>query len=111
MDNAKSEVTAVTKVIAKDFQVGDDTSLIPAADVLNFEELKKYLTEKIAFLLENKYDTLVNILYKIDVNEVKLAELFSGKNTESIPEKLAELIIERQIQKVRFRQLYKSGKL
>jgi hypothetical protein len=109
MDSDESQVTAVTKVIAKDFQVGADDSLIPAADVINFEELKEYLTEKLLYLLENKYDTLINILYKIDVNEEKLAKLFSGTSKDSIPEALAELIIERQLQKVRFRRLYKNG--
>jgi len=111
MDNDKTQVTAVTKVIAKDFQVGDNDSLIPAADVLNFEELKKYLTVKLSYLLEHKYDKLINILYKIDVSEEKLSELFSGNNREFIPETLAELIIERQLQKVKFRQLQKDGKL
>jgi hypothetical protein len=111
MDNDKAQVTDVTKVISKDFQVGDADSLIPITDVLNFEELKKYLIEKLTYLLENKYDTLINILYKIDISEEKLSELFSSNNKESIPSTLAELIIERQFQKVKFRQLYKNGKL
>jgi hypothetical protein len=110
MGNDKTQVASVTKVIAKDFQVGDDDSLIPVVDVINFEELKKYLTEKLAYLLEHKYDNLINILYKIDVSEEKLSELFSYSNRESIPENLAELIIERQLQKVKFRQRYKNGK-
>ena len=110
MVNNKTHLTAVSNVIEKDFQVKEDDSLIPAVDVLNFDELKKYLTKKLAFLLENKYDVLINILYKIDVSEEKLSELFSGSNRDSIPETLAELIIERQLQKVRFRQMYKDGK-
>jgi len=110
MNDDKIQVAAVTKVIAKDFQIGEDDSLIPASDALNFKELKKYLTEKLSYLLEHKYDTLINILYKIDVSEEKLGELFSSANRDSIPESLADLIIERQLQKVKFRQLYKSGK-
>ncbi|MBT8379999.1 MAG: hypothetical protein KJN64_12300 [Ignavibacteria bacterium] len=109
MSDDKAQVVAVTNVIAKDFQVGDSDSLIPAADVLNFEELKKYLTEKLTYLLEYKYDKLINILYKIDVSEEKLAHLFSGSNRESIPEKLSVLIIERQLQKVKLRQQFKKG--
>jgi hypothetical protein len=110
MDSNKTDITAVTKVIAKDFQVGESDSLIPAADLATLEELKIYLTEKLTYLLENKYDTLINILYKIDVSEEKLSGLFSDTNREFIPEVLAELIIERQLQKVKFRQLYKDGK-
>ncbi len=110
MADDKTQVTAVTKVIEKDFQVGETDSLIPAADVINFDELKEYLTEKLTYLLENKYDNLINILYKIDVSEGKLGELFSNSNRDSIPERLAELIIDRQLQKVKFRQLYKNRK-
>jgi hypothetical protein len=110
MKNDQTQVTALTKVIEKDFQIADEDSLIPAIDILNFEDLKKYLTEKLSYLLEHKYDKLINILYKIDVSEKKLGELFSGSNRDSIPEVLAELIIERQLQKVKFRQLYKNGK-
>jgi len=110
MNDDKIQVAAVTKVIAKDFQIGEDDSLIPAANVIDFNELKEYLTEKLSYLLEHKYDTLINILYKIDVSEEKLSELFSGSNRDTIPEALAELIIERQLQKVKFRQLYKNGK-
>ena len=67
--------------------------------------------EKVSFLLDNNYDFLVNTLYRIDVSESKLREVFSGKDRQNIPEVLADLIIERQLQKIRFRQKYKEGKL
>ena len=51
--------------------------------------------------MDTNYEKLINILYRIDINEDKLNELFDSKNREFIPEQLAELIIERQIQKVR----------
>jgi hypothetical protein len=110
MDDLKSEVMAVSKIISKDFQLDEAKSLIPASDLATLEEFKEYLKEKLADLLENKYDVLINILYRIDVNESKLSELFSGKSRGNIPEKLAELIIERQLQKLRFRQQYKNDK-
>ncbi len=110
MDQDKKQITEITQVITKDFRIGDD-SLIPAADLETLEELKKYITEKLAYLLDYKYDLLINILYKIDVSEEKLGHLFSGSNRDSIPGKLAELIIERQLQKVKFRRQYKNGKI
>ena len=59
----------------------------------------------------NKFDMLVNILYKIDISEKKLSQLFSGKNRDSIPATLADLIIERQLEKIKLRKMYKEGKL
>ena len=110
MDDQRSQVKTISQVISKDFQVDETKSLIPVSDLSTLEEFKEYLKEKLTYLLENRYDNLINILYRIDINEKKLLELFSGKSHDNIPEKLAELIIERQLQKLRFRQQYKSGK-
>lgn len=104
-------VTEIAKFIAKDFQLAGSDSLIPVNEVENIIRFKEYLTGRLTFLLENKYDTLMNILYRIDVNEEKLAKLFSETNRDSIPETLSELIIERQLQKVKMRQQYRSGNI
>jgi hypothetical protein len=106
-----SELKQITKIIEKDFTLQDSDSLIPSIDITSLEEFRKYLTEKIAFLMDSNFDLLVNTLYRIDVSESKLSELFSGKNKENIPGGVADLIIERQLQKIRFRQKYKEGKI
>lgn len=111
MDEEKLQVAEVTKFVEKDFLISDNKSLIPSADLVSLEEFRKYLTEKLKFLLDNKFDMLVNILYKIDISEKKLSQLFSGKNRDSIPATLADLIIERQLQKIKLRKMYKEGKL
>ena len=104
-------VNEIVKFVEKDFLLADSTSLIPAADLHSLEEFKKHLTEKLKFLLDEKFDALVNILYRIDISEEKLSKLFTGKNRDSIPAVLADLIIERQLQKIRLRKLYNEGKL
>lgn len=83
-------------------------SLISFNDTLSLEELKKYLTEKIAGMMENNFDLLLNSLYRIDIDEDKVRELFSQGIRENIPQGLASLIIERQIQKVYYRNKNKS---
>jgi len=111
MDEEKKQVSEVTRFVEKDFLISDNKSLIPSTDLVSLEEFRKYLTEKLKFLLDNKFDMLVNILYKIDISEKKLSQLFSGKNRDSIPATLADLIIERQLQKIKLRKMYKEGKL
>ena len=111
MSDQNSELKSITKVIEKDFTLKDSDSLIPSVDVDTLEDFKIYLTQKLSYLLDNNYNELLNTLYRIDVSESKLIELFSGKNRENIPVVLADLIIERQLQKIRFRQKYKEGKL
>lgn len=111
MEEEKKQVVEIVKFVEKDFLMADNTSLIPSTDLTSLEEFRKHLTEKLKFLLDEKFDTLVNILYRIDISEKKLSQLFSGNNRDSIPASLAEMIIERQLEKLRLRKLYKEGKL
>jgi hypothetical protein len=106
-----SQIKDIAKFVEKDFLVSDDNSLIPSANLNSLEEFRIYLAEKLRYLLDEKFDMLVNLLYKIDINEEKLNKLFSNKNHDLIPQQLAELIIERQIQKIKFRKLYRDGKI
>ncbi|HEX7358751.1 MAG TPA: hypothetical protein VF270_13645 [Ignavibacteriaceae bacterium] len=108
---SKDEIFSIQKFVSKDFVKLDNSSLIPSNDYEKLEEFRKYLTEKMKEMLDNNYNLLINTLYRIDISENKLAKLFSGKNKESIPEKLADLIIERQIEKIKFRKRYREGKL
>ena len=110
MENEKLQVKEIVKFVEKDFLISDNNSLVPFAELVSLEEFKKYLTEKLKYLLDEKFDILVNILYRIDINEKKLSGLFSGKDRNSIPTALADLIIDRQLEKIRLRKLYKDGK-
>jgi hypothetical protein len=111
MDEEKNQVVEIVKFVEKDFLISDNNSLIPSTELASLEEFKKYLTEKLKLLLDDKFDTLVNILYRIDISEKKLSQLFSGSSRDSIPASLADMIIERQLEKLRLRKLYKEGKL
>jgi len=111
MEDEKKQVAEIVKFVEKDFLISDNNPLIPSTDLASLEEYKKYLTENLKFLLDEKFDTLVNILYRIDISEKKLSQLFSGNNRDSIPASLADMIIDRQLEKLRLRKLYKEGKL
>ncbi len=107
----QDEIFLIQKSVSKDFIKNDYTSLIPNNDFERLEEFRKYLTARMKEMLDNNYDLLINTLYRIDISEKKLSQLFSSKNKESIPEKLTELIIERQIEKINFRKRYREGTL
>jgi len=107
----KEEIFFIQKFVSKDFVKNDYSSLVPNNDYERLEEFRKYLTEKMKDMLDKNYNLLINTLYRIDISEKKLAELFSAKNKESIPQKLADLIIERQIEKINFRKRYREGNL
>lgn len=108
MNDEKTQVMEVSETISKDFNKAGISSIISSQEFDNLSQLKKYLTEKITELLDTNYEKLINILYRIDVNEDKLNELFGSKNRDFIPARLSELIIERQLQKIKIRNMYRE---
>lgn len=107
----KEEIFSIQKFVSKDFVKNDYSSLVPNNDYERLEEFRKYLSDKMKDMLDKNYNLLINTLYRIDISEKKLSELFSAKNKESIPQKLADLIIERQIEKINYRKRYREGNL
>jgi hypothetical protein len=107
----QEEIFSLQKSVSKDFVKSDFLSLIPNNDFERLEEFKKYLTDKMKDMLDKNYNLLINTLYRIDISEKKLSELFSSRNKDLIPEKLADLIIKRQIEKINFRRRYREENL
>ena len=67
----------------------------------NSEQLfRKELAAHIHFLINNDFEKLVSILYRLDVNEKKLKVLLEEKNTDDAGLLIADAIIERQLQKI-----------
>jgi hypothetical protein len=67
---------------------------------------KQLLVEKIDELINNDFQKLVLILYRMDVSEVKLKQLLNenvGTNAALI---IADLMMERQAEKIRSRQQF-----
>jgi len=110
-EKKKEDVQEVIESISKDMvKIGIET--LPGNNILHsLDELKKFLTGKITEMMDKDYNKLLNALYRIDINEKKLHDLFSGKNREFIPAALAELILERQMEKLIWRKKYREGRL
>ncbi len=75
----------------------------------NEEQLKDKIlidqfTEFIHNLISNDFEKLVNLLYRIDVDESKLRYLLSLHQNEDSAKIIAEMIINRQLQKIQFRR-------
>lgn len=73
----------------------------------SFEAQRLQLIKIIAHLIDTDYYKLTNILYKIDVDEMKLKKALL-ESEQPISETIADLIIERQQQKIKFREMYKK---
>jgi len=74
-----------------------------------YEMLKKMLSKRIEEMIDHEFDRFVNLLYRIDVNESKVKQALSEQPFSKGIEKVAEMIIERQLQKVITRKQYSSS--
>ncbi|HEX7905319.1 MAG TPA: hypothetical protein VF487_15710 [Chitinophagaceae bacterium] len=65
---------------------------------------RQALIDAINRLLEKGFQKLVAILYRLDVSETKLKNLLSENPNADAAVIIAELMIERQVQKIKSRQ-------
>lgn len=73
------------------------------------EELRLLLAEKLNWLIQHDFQRLVQVLYRIDVNERKLKFLLKENVGEDAALIMADLIIERQSQKIASRRQTKTN--
>jgi len=67
------------------------------------ENIRQLLIERLDYLLDHDFARLLDILYRIDVNEEKVKNMLAKQAGTNSSEILADLIIERQIEKAKTR--------
>jgi len=72
------------------------------------EELKNILAEYLNDLINHDFNKLLRLLYKIDVSEKALKEKLNQQNLNG-GMIVAEMIIERQLQKIKTKEQFKSN--
>jgi hypothetical protein len=90
-----------------------NSNLIPAIkqsvnielpDDISLEALKQKLSAHINHLIQSNFEKLVSLLYRIDISETKLKYLLQENQGEDAGNTIADLIIERQLQKIESRK-------
>ena len=71
---------------------------------ISLDKLKEKISYHINELIQHDFQKLVTILYRIDVSEPKLKYLLKENPGADAGKIITELIIERQIQKIKSRQ-------
>ena len=77
---------------------------------ISFELLKERLSSHINFLIQSDFQKLVSILYRVDVSESKLKHLLKENQGFDATNIITDLIIERELQKIKSRQEYRNDK-
>src|SRR6266487_2154453 len=74
---------------------------------ISIAELKMILSGHINYLITNDFNKLLSVLYKVDVSE-KLLKMSLQEHPQDAAIVIAEMIIERQLQKIRTREQFKT---
>ncbi|MBI1184424.1 hypothetical protein GC194_09140 [bacterium] len=99
-------VQYIAELVQKDFYFDELTNLLPQHEQEAMQALKNQLAQRIAYMIDHDFELLMQVFYRIDLNEQKVKEALALSPNPS--EKLADLVIEREIQKAQTRMKYRS---
>jgi hypothetical protein len=80
-------------------------------DFESYESLLRRLSGAITQMLQNDFPALLQLLYRMDIPEALSAAILDLKDTSLIAERLAELMIRRELKKIETREKYNKGTL
>ena len=100
-DSGMSDIIKIERLIADELGIA-----IPYSASL--DDLKNVLTERFNDLINTDFNHLVQLLYRIDINEEKLKQVLKQIEGQDTAALLADLTIERQLQKIRSREDYRK---
>ena len=92
----------------KNEQVLEEVSKELEVTVRDHSNTKQILIEKINELINTDFQKLVSILYRMDVNEIKLKQLLNENQGTNAALIITDLMIERQEQKIISRQQFRK---
>jgi hypothetical protein len=72
-------------------------------------EIKADVIQYINYLLVHDFNKLIQILYRVDVNEQKLKELLQANAQTDAAIIIADLLIERQEEKLKTKEAFRSN--
>lgn len=90
------------KLLRKNFEFPGEKS------VIDLEKLELILSEQIQWLLENRIEKLMQIFYRMDLNENKVRLILDNPSSQTALE-LARLVIDREMKRAETRIKY-SGR-
>ena len=89
-------------------QLVNEEMAIDLAQQISFNEIREQLSQYINDLIVNDFQKLVALLYRIDISEPRLKKLLEEENHEDAGKVIADLIIQRQLEKIKTRQQFKQ---
>ena len=74
----------------------------------NWQEWLSWFERRIAWMIEHRFERLMSILYRIDVDEKSVKDALTDTSISESAKRIASLLIERECEKVASRLRYRS---
>ena len=105
MENNKNLTSQTAELIARDFGLEIGT------EPMTEQELFELLANEVAYMIEYRLESLMSLLYRLDVLEPHIAHALSPLAKDPPNIGLAQLILERQKQRIITKKIYKQSPL
>jgi ribosome-associated translation inhibitor RaiA len=92
-------------LVGHDLNLSDEISNLSHENV---EQFRQWLANQIAYKMETDMEGFLQALYRIDISEKKAMQALSNQTELPPALALADLVIEREIQKINTRRWYKT---
>lgn len=106
---SEEKYVILNELLNKDLQLDENEALIKDEHI-DLSKLHEKLSLLVAYLMENDMHRLLNAMYRLDVSEIKFHEAMQSESKQEAAVRIADLIIEREMQKVKTRMLYRKHK-
>jgi hypothetical protein len=93
-------------LLSRQFDVDEDGGHSLQPTRVTMEDVRRFVAEQVKKLLNDNPALLMSILYRIDVAEVDVRNVLDYSEPSQMPFEIADLLIERQIQKITIRRTY-----
>ena len=100
-DDASTFLPETLALMPREFDLHE----VPCIDL---GAVRQALAARITVLLDRNPALLMSILYRIDVAEARVQHAIAHSPPDALASDLADLVLERQLQKVKLRRRYSS---
>src|SRR5574337_35551 len=95
--NKLEYIDATAQQVIKDFDLFGIEVRFSGNPDNAYNELLYQISPHIARMIESNYKKLLNLLYRIDVNESKISAIVNDTTVNSLSEAIADLVIKREL--------------
>lgn len=102
-------VSSLFSSLAGRFDIPWDDLEVVGDEAEKLSSFREMLADRLRFIIDHQFSRLPQILYRVDVDEKSVDEVFRFAPISEVPSALADLIIARVLRTIETRRRYKEA--